>query len=203
MIAPHDHFVALPSRRALSPNGRSDYSVRICAPNGRCAFAPVWDVGPWNTKDDYWNAEARTVGRPQAGHAGGTGRVPQRLQRRQGRVRPQGGQPGGHRPRRRHLLGRPGPDQQHTVTVDYLWTGTTRLTKVVDDGPVYASPASDADVVGGGSGTTRGVPVECATDGWVRIGGRPVPPGGGGVRRRRRRALHVGHGAGAGFAAAG
>ena len=56
VITPHDRFVALPSRRALSPNGSSDYSVRICAPNGRCAFAPVWDVGPWNIKDDYWNA---------------------------------------------------------------------------------------------------------------------------------------------------
>jgi hypothetical protein len=24
----------------------------------RCAFEPVWDVGPWNTKDDYWNPSA-------------------------------------------------------------------------------------------------------------------------------------------------
>src|SRR4051794_10323209 len=56
VIAPHDRFVALPPRRALSPNGSSDYPVRICAPNGRCAYAPVWDVGPWNIKDDYWNA---------------------------------------------------------------------------------------------------------------------------------------------------
>ncbi len=24
--------------------------------SARCAFAPVWDVGPWNTRDDYWNA---------------------------------------------------------------------------------------------------------------------------------------------------
>ena len=23
-----------------------------------CAFEPVWDVGPWNTKDDYWNPSA-------------------------------------------------------------------------------------------------------------------------------------------------
>ena len=113
VITPHDRFVALPSRRALSPNGSSDYSVRICAPNGRCAFAPVWDVGPWNIKDDYWNAKPRAVARPPAGHPAGPGRLPQRLQRRQGRVRPQGRQPGGHRPRRRHLLGRPRPDQQH------------------------------------------------------------------------------------------
>ena len=54
-IGPRDRFVALPSRRALSANGKTDYSVKVCAPNKRCAFAPVWDIGPWNTKDDYWN----------------------------------------------------------------------------------------------------------------------------------------------------
>jgi hypothetical protein len=32
--------------------------VRVCASNGRCEWAPVWDVGPWNTKDDYWNPSA-------------------------------------------------------------------------------------------------------------------------------------------------
>ncbi len=56
VIRPRDHFVALPSRRALSPNGSGQYSVRVCNPaNGRCETAPVWDVGPWNTHDDYWN----------------------------------------------------------------------------------------------------------------------------------------------------
>ena len=170
VIAPHDHFVALPSRRALSPNGRSDYSVRICAPNGRCAFAPVWDVGPWNTKDDYWNpAQPRTVGRPQAGHAGGTGRVQQRLQRRQGRVRPQGGQPGGHRPRRRHLLGRPGPDQQHhghrRLPVDGHHAADRRRRR-----PRVRLAAPSDRMWWAGSGTARACPVECATDGWVRIG---------------------------------
>jgi hypothetical protein len=57
VITERDHFVALPSRRALSPRDTSDYSVRVCAPNGRCAFAPVWDVGPWNTRDDYWSPD--------------------------------------------------------------------------------------------------------------------------------------------------
>ena len=54
-ITPNDQFAALPSRRALSPAGRGDYSVRICTDAGRCATVPVWDVGPWNTTDDYWN----------------------------------------------------------------------------------------------------------------------------------------------------
>ncbi|MDT0378216.1 peptidoglycan-binding protein [Streptomyces sp. DSM 42041] len=54
VIQPNDHFVALPSRRGLSPKGSHEYSVRVCGP-ARCETAPVWDVGPWNTKDDYWN----------------------------------------------------------------------------------------------------------------------------------------------------
>jgi hypothetical protein len=52
----HDHFVALPSRRGLSTRDGDDYRVKVCNPaNGRCVVAPVWDVGPWNTRDDYWN----------------------------------------------------------------------------------------------------------------------------------------------------
>ncbi|WP_311765186.1 hypothetical protein [Streptomyces zingiberis] len=54
VIKADDHFVALPSRRGLSPKGSSQYSVRVCGP-ARCETAPVWDVGPWNTRDDYWN----------------------------------------------------------------------------------------------------------------------------------------------------
>ncbi|WP_405609912.1 hypothetical protein [Streptomyces sp. NBC_01508] len=57
IIQPNDHFVALPSRRGLSPNGSGQYSVQVCGP-ARCETAPVWDVGPWNTKDDYWNPSA-------------------------------------------------------------------------------------------------------------------------------------------------
>ncbi|MGH3821293.1 MAG: hypothetical protein ACRDRA_00370 [Pseudonocardiaceae bacterium] len=55
VIRERDHFVALPSRRGLSPRGSGDYTVKVCADNGRCEWAPVWDVGPWNTSDDYWN----------------------------------------------------------------------------------------------------------------------------------------------------
>lgn len=54
VIVPSDHFVALPSRRGLSPKGSGQYSVRVCGPV-RCETAPVWDVGPWNTHDDHWN----------------------------------------------------------------------------------------------------------------------------------------------------
>jgi hypothetical protein len=56
VITGHDHFAALPSRRGLSPRDGDDYQVKVCNPaNSRCVVAPVWDVGPWNTRDDYWN----------------------------------------------------------------------------------------------------------------------------------------------------
>lgn len=56
VITSNDHFVALPSRRGLSAANAGDYTVKVCTTtNSRCEYAPVWDVGPWNTKDDYWN----------------------------------------------------------------------------------------------------------------------------------------------------
>jgi hypothetical protein len=54
VIANRDHFVALPSRRLLDANGSTAYQVRVCH-GTRCETAPIWDVGPWNTTDDYWN----------------------------------------------------------------------------------------------------------------------------------------------------
>ncbi len=58
VIRTRDHFVALPSRRALNANDSArTYTVNLYNPsNGRRATGvPVFDVGPWNTKDDYWN----------------------------------------------------------------------------------------------------------------------------------------------------
>ena len=55
VIVPHDHFVALPSRRALNANDTTlTYQVELTFAD-KTVVAPVWDVGPWNTKDDYWN----------------------------------------------------------------------------------------------------------------------------------------------------
>jgi hypothetical protein len=54
VIVVNDHFVALPSRRALSTNFGHEREVRLTY-GARTVVAPVWDVGPWNTKDDYWN----------------------------------------------------------------------------------------------------------------------------------------------------
>lgn len=58
VIVERDHFVALPSRRGLADNNSGNYTVQVCTEDGaRCEWAPVWDVGPWNTKDDYWNPD--------------------------------------------------------------------------------------------------------------------------------------------------
>jgi hypothetical protein len=64
VITSRDHFVALPSRRGLSPKNTGDYTVRVCAASGRCEWVPVWDVGPWNITDDYWwvRGTVRTTG---------------------------------------------------------------------------------------------------------------------------------------------
>lgn len=50
-------FVALPSWKVKCLNDNThghDYEVRITY-NDESVIAPVWDIGPWNTKDDYWN----------------------------------------------------------------------------------------------------------------------------------------------------
>jgi hypothetical protein len=59
VIVSRDHFVSLPSGRSLSSKGTGNYTVRVCkTDNSRCEYAPVWDVGPWNIQDDYWNPAA-------------------------------------------------------------------------------------------------------------------------------------------------
>lgn len=58
VVQPNDHFVALPSGRALSPDGSDEYSVRVCY-NGTCQTDPVWDTGPWNVQDNYWDPAAQ------------------------------------------------------------------------------------------------------------------------------------------------
>ena len=47
-ITANDHFVALPSTKALNKNVKISYK-------GKSAVAPVLDVGPWNNDDNYWD----------------------------------------------------------------------------------------------------------------------------------------------------
>lgn len=173
VIVERDHFVALPSRRALSPRDTGDYSVEVCAPNGRCAFAPVWDVGPWNTRDDYWNPTAQRQEWKD---------LPQGLPQAQAAY--EGDHNGGRDQYARDVANPAGIDlgdglfwdalgleDNSWVTVDYLWTGTVPLAAVVADVPVdvLAAPDATAEVVGLAADRAA-LPVECAAGEWLRIG---------------------------------
>lgn len=63
VITPRDRFVALPSRSALASKGGREKQVLVSY-KGRQAVAPVWDVGPWNIKDNFWDPpEQRSTGK--------------------------------------------------------------------------------------------------------------------------------------------
>jgi len=173
VITDRDLFVALPSRRALAPRDKSDYSVKVCASTGRCAFAPVWDVGPWNTRDDYWNPSNRRQswdelprGMPEAqaaktqGYNGGKdqfGRV----------VR----NPAGIDLADGLFWDALGLKNNDWVTVDYLWTGDSPLATLPLKGRTALRGAPDpaARIVGLVAGGAA-VPLQCVTGTWLRIG---------------------------------
>jgi hypothetical protein len=58
IIKPRDRFVALPSWGVLSSRNGYEYQVRVTY-RDRSVVLPVWDVGPWNTHDDYWLPDRR------------------------------------------------------------------------------------------------------------------------------------------------
>lgn len=129
VIKPDDHFVALPSRRGLSPKGSGEYSVRVCGP-ARCETAPVWDVGPWNIRDDHWNPPSvretykdLPQGRPEAqaayenGYNGGLDGFGRRVLNPAGIDLADG------------TFYNVGLNDNGWVTVTYLWTGDGSATK--------------------------------------------------------------------------
>lgn len=61
IIKPRDRFVSLPSWRSLSSKNGGEYMVRLTY-RGRSAVVPVMDVGPWNTRDNYWDAQRERYG---------------------------------------------------------------------------------------------------------------------------------------------
>jgi hypothetical protein len=172
VIGERDLFVALPSRRALAPRDKSDYTVKVCAPSRRCAFAPVWDVGPWNTRDDYWNAEKREQWRDLLPG------VPEAQAARQD------GYNGGKDQFGRTVRNPAGIDladglfwdalrltDNAWVTVDYLWTGDSPLAMVRVDGRVDLRNAPDAAArIVGLAADGAAVPVQCAAGSWLRVG---------------------------------
>ncbi|MEV2240553.1 hypothetical protein [Micromonospora sp. NPDC049891] len=172
-VRSRDHFVALPSRRGLSPRNSGDYTVRVCTVTGsRCEYAPVWDVGPWNTRDDYWNLSAvrenwkdLPQGRPQAQAAY------------------QNGYNGGRDQFGRVVLNPAGIDladgtfwdglQLTTnawVDVAYLWTGTGPRG-VVGDGPLTVRAGPGAGYQSRGlAAQYANVPIQCYVTGQTVVG---------------------------------
>jgi hypothetical protein len=204
VITENDHFVALPSSRALSPDGSGTYTVRVCAPaTGRCEYAPVWDVGPWNTGDDYWSttrhyAPDLPVGTPQAsaafrlGHAGGLDQYGRTVTNPAGVDLADG------------TFAGLGLTANAWINVTYLWQGDARTGVIDSPGQplnVRSGPSTRYPVVGSAVNTAQ-VPLLChaygkwiagtrgTTNLWYRIGpdnwvsdayvitgtGRPVAP---------------------------
>src|SRR4051794_25483550 len=68
-IRARDRFVALPFTGALASDGGAEFQVRVTY-GDRSVVLPVWDVGPWNTRDDYWSPTRRygdlPAGQPMA-----------------------------------------------------------------------------------------------------------------------------------------
>ncbi|MFF5199762.1 hypothetical protein ACFY3B_09140 [Micromonospora parva] len=167
-VQPRDHFAALPSRRGLSPLNTGDYTVRVCTTNGaRCEYAPVWDVGPWNTRDDYWNPSSvrenwkdLPQGRPEAQAAY------------------QSGYNGGRDQFGRTVLNPAGIDladgtfwdglrltTNAWVDVAYLWTGGGPRG-VVGDGPLnIRTGASTSYAIRGLAARLAHVPIQCYVTG--------------------------------------
>lgn len=196
VIRPNDRFVALPSRRGLSPRDTGDYTAKVCAPNGRCAWAPVWDVGPWNTTDDYWNPSSTREswkdlpqGMPQAQVA---------FQHRHNDGRDGFGRrvanPAGIDLADGTFRDDLGLRDNSWVTVTYLWTGTGPSGLARPDGArtvtVRSGPSETAPTVGAVAGGAR-VTVECSAPGqsgsgspdpsstWLRIGPNQYVPAAG------------------------
>jgi hypothetical protein len=163
VIVERDHFVALPSRLGLASPGSGDRTVRVCADNGRCAYAPVWDVGPWNTTDDYWNAPRQTWQGLQRGKPAAQAAFEAEYN-------------GGRDEFDRDVLNPAGIDlgdgtfwdglrltDNSWVGVDFLWTaGGRRGTVVTGDGPVrLRAGATSAAAEVGMAGDAAQLPIQC------------------------------------------
>ncbi|WP_320065335.1 hypothetical protein [Micromonospora sp. RTGN7] len=173
VVQPRDHFTALPSRRSLAPRGTGDYTVRVCTTSGsRCEYAPVWDVGPWNTRDDYWNPAAVRENWKN---------LPQGLPEAQAAY--QSGYNGGRDQFGRTVLNPGGVDladgtfwdglrltDNAWVDVAYLWTGTGPHG-IVGNGPLNlrAGPGTGY-AVRGLAATYAHVPIQCYVTGQTVTG---------------------------------
>lgn len=179
VIVDHDHFVALPSRRGLSPAGSGDYTVRVCSDAGRCEWAPVWDVGPWNTKDDYWNGPDKRQmwqdlpqGKPQSqaaeqdGYNGGLDQFGRLVRNPAGIDLADG-----------TFWDGLGLTTNSWVTVSYTWTAPGTVGTVAAGEPlnVRSAASTDAPIVGAAADHAQ-VPIDCATSAEVITGPSGTTP---------------------------
>jgi hypothetical protein len=187
VITARDHFVSFPSGKSLSGKGTGTYTAKVCrTDNSRCEYAPVWEVGPWNERDDYWNPSASRQmwkdlpqGKPEAQAAY------------------LDGYNGGRDDRNRKVLNAAAIDiadgtfwdglkmtDNAYVNVTYLWTGsgpTGVVTTAGDPMNVRASASTTAAVKGLAANYAK-VNIECYVEGetvtgrfgtsniWDRIG---------------------------------
>lgn len=182
VIRSSDLFAALPSRLGLSGRSTGERTVQVCA-NGRCVFVPVWDVGPWNTRDDYWNANRQMFrdlprGTPaaqaayQKGYNGGRDEFGRRVTN-----------PAGLDLSDRAFSDGLALRDNAWVQVTYLWTGGGSQGTVTTDGDpllVRSSPSTTAKILGYAAAAAR-IPVMCqlrgqriagnvrSTDQWNRV----------------------------------
>ncbi|HEV7974569.1 hypothetical protein [Amycolatopsis sp.] len=169
-ITARDHFVSFPSGKSLSGKGTGTYTAKVCrTDNSRCEYAPVWEVGPWNERDDYWNPSASRQmwkdlpqGKPEAQAAY------------------LDGYNGGRDDRNRKVLNAAAIDiadgtfwdglkmtDNAYVNVTYLWTGsgpTGVVTTAGDPMNVRASASTTAAVKGLAANYAK-VNIECYVEG--------------------------------------
>ncbi|MGW4487511.1 hypothetical protein ACWEOE_27145 [Amycolatopsis sp. NPDC004368] len=171
VIAQRDHFVSFPSTKSVSPKGTGSYTAKVCRTGGtRCEFAPVWEVGPWNTHDDYWNPAEERATFPT---------LPQGTPEAQAAF--QDGFNGGKDSRGRVVKNPAGIDLadgvlwdglgltgNSWVDVTYLWTGTGGATGVITTAGaplnLRESPSTSAATKGVAARYAR-VPIECSVTG--------------------------------------
>jgi hypothetical protein len=170
VITSRDHFVSLPSTKSVSPRGSGTYTAKVCRTDGgRCEYAPVWDVGPWNTRDDFWSPSRTEF--PA---------LPQGVPEAQAAF--QDGFNGGKDSRGRKVTNPAGMDLADGVfwdglgltgstwvDVTLLWTGVEGVTGTVTATvELRAGPSPSAAVVGLAAAASR-VPVLCRSAGWDRL----------------------------------
>ncbi|RJQ89663.1 hypothetical protein [Amycolatopsis panacis] len=187
-IVERDHFVSFPSTKSVSPKGTGNYTARVCLTDGtRCEYAPVWEVGPWNTHDDYWNPAGSRAQFPE---------LPQGVPEAQAAYND--GFNGGKDSRGRTVRNPAGVDLadgtfwdglgltgNSYVDITYLWTGAATATAIVSTAGaplnLRPNPATSAAAIGYAANYAQ-IPIECSVSGqsvsgtygtsavWDRIG---------------------------------